>query len=109
MSVAPFARLYLAELSHDLPEETVQYGQLSAKVDVSLKAACAADAVQVGDLIQELLHGAPLHLQKLIHEAHVLLFIAKPAHGGERKKASATFRYFAFKIQTKRDFCALKL
>lgn len=54
--------VYLAELSHDLPEETVQYGQLSAEVDVSLKAACIADAVQVGDLEQELLHGAPLHL-----------------------------------------------
>lgn len=53
---------YLAELSHDLPEETVQYGQLPAEVNVSLKAACIADTVQVGDLIQELLHGAPLHL-----------------------------------------------
>lgn len=54
--------VYLAELSHDLPEETVQYGQLPAEVDVSLKAACIADTVQVGDLVQELLHGAPLHL-----------------------------------------------
>lgn len=53
--------VHLAELSHDLPKETVQYRQLPAQVDVSLKAACIADAVQVGDLIQELLHGAPLH------------------------------------------------
>lgn len=71
--------LHLAELIHDLPQQTVQYGQLPAEVDVALKTAGAADAVQVGDLVQELLHGGPLHLQELIHEAHVLLFIAKPA------------------------------
>lgn len=53
--------VYLAELSHDLPEETVQYRQLPAQVDVALKSACIADTVQVGDLIEELLHGAPLH------------------------------------------------
>lgn len=54
--------VYLAELSYDLPEETVEYGQLSAQVDVSFKAARIADTVKVGDLVQKLLHGAPLHL-----------------------------------------------
>lgn len=76
----------LAELSHDLPEEAVQDGQLPAQVDVSLEAACVTDTVQVGDVEQELLHGGTLHLQKLIHETHVLLFIAEPAHGRWRRE-----------------------
>jgi len=75
----------LAELRDDLPEEAVQDGQLAAQVDVALEAARVAHAVQVGDLVKELLHGAPLHLQELIHENHVILFIAKPAHGKRRK------------------------
>lgn len=77
---------HLAELSHDLPEEAVQDGQLPAQVDVALKSTRVADAVQVGDLVEELLHGAPLHFQKLIHEAHVLLFTPKPAGGGRPER-----------------------
>lgn len=69
---------YLAELGHDLPQKAVQYGELPAQVDVPLKAPRITDTVQVGDLIKELLHGAPLHFQELIHETHVLLFVAKP-------------------------------
>lgn len=56
------AEFYLTELSHDLPQEAVQDGQLPAQVDVALEPAGVADAVQVGDLVEELLHGAPLHL-----------------------------------------------
>lgn len=69
---------YLTELSHDLPQEAVQDRKLSSQINVSLKSPGIAYAVQIGDLIQELLHGAPFHLQELIHEAHILLLTAKP-------------------------------
>ena len=54
--------IHLAELSNDLPQQTVQYRELPAQVDVALKAAGITDTVQVGDLEEKLLHGAPLHL-----------------------------------------------
>lgn len=37
--------IYFAELSQDLPQKTVQYGQFSTKVNVSLKAPRIADTV----------------------------------------------------------------
>lgn len=75
---------HLAELGQDLPKQSVQRGELPAEVDVALKAAAVGEGVQVGDLVQELLHAGPLQLQELVHEGHVLLLAAKPA-------TSATF------------------
>ena len=73
---------YLIQLGHHLPEQGVQHGQLAAQVDVALEGHGVGHAVQVGDLVQELLHGAPLHLQELVHVAHVLLLSPKPVGRG---------------------------
>lgn len=63
---------HLAELAHDLPQQAVEHGQLSAQVDVALEHPSVSTSVHVGDFEKKLLHGAPLHFQKLIHEIHVL-------------------------------------
>lgn len=63
----------LAELGQHLPEQGMQCGELAAQVDVALKATAVGQRVQVGDLIQELLHGTPLQLQKLVHEPQKVL------------------------------------
>lgn len=63
----------LTELGQHLPEQGMECGELSAQVDVTLKATTVGQRVQVGDLIQELLHGTPLQLQKLIHESQKVL------------------------------------
>lgn len=54
-------------------------GQLSAEVDVPVKASGVVESVRVGDLLQEALHAAPLPLHEIVHEQHVLLLSAKPA------------------------------
>jgi hypothetical protein len=63
----------LAELGQHLPEQGVKCGELAAQVYIALKTAAVGQGVQVGYLIQELLHRAPLQLQKLIHEAQEVL------------------------------------
>lgn len=63
----------LTELGQHLPEQGMQCGELSAQVDVTLKATAVGQCVQVRDLVQELLHGTPLQLQKLIHESQKVL------------------------------------
>uniref|UniRef100_A0A3B5M6V5 Gelsolin n=1 Tax=Xiphophorus couchianus TaxID=32473 RepID=A0A3B5M6V5_9TELE len=57
--------------------------QLSAEVDVAVKAGSVVQPVGVGDLLQEALHAAPLALHKVVHEQHVLLLGAEPAATGE--------------------------
>lgn len=56
-------------------------GELTAQVDVALEAGAVGEGVQVGDLVEELLHAGPLQLQELVHEGHVLLLAAKPVGG----------------------------
>lgn len=63
----------LAELGQHLPEQGMQCGELSAQVDVTLKAAAVGQRVQVRDLVEKLLHGTPLELQELIHESQEVL------------------------------------
>ncbi len=70
---------YLTELRHDLPQQTVQDRELAAEVDVALERPAVTHTLQIRDLVQELLHGAPLHLQKLIHEAQIVLLPTEPA------------------------------
>lgn len=53
-------------------------GELSAQVNVALKASRVGDGLWVGDLQQEALHVSPLVFQELVHEGHVLLLTAKP-------------------------------
>lgn len=43
------AYAHLAELGQHLPEQGVQRGELSAQVDVTLKATAIGQCVQVGD------------------------------------------------------------
>lgn len=81
----------LAELTHDLPQQTVQHGQLPAEVNVALEATGIAPGVHVGDFVEELLHGAPFHLQELVHEIHVLLLWPKPAGDEDEREDLCLF------------------
>lgn len=83
---------YLAELAHDFPQQAVEHGQLSAEVDVALEPSGVSSGIHVGNLVKELLHGAPLHLQELVHEVHVFLLGSKPAEATTTGHARAKMR-----------------
>lgn len=81
---------YLLRLGEHLGEERVQRGELAAQVDVALEARRVGDGLRVGDLQQEALHVAPLVLQELVHEGHVLLLVAEPDERNDTLNSKVT-------------------